>query len=94
MFNGPNKKTYISTATTTQVTPVGERNHVLEGLLIQAETVGTVKVYDDDDATSDIFIDLPVGSPVGPYPCAAICGTGIRVVTGGADKILVVYRSL
>lgn len=93
-WQGPNQKNYISTATTTQVTTAGETNWLLVGLLIQDETSGTVKVYDDDDGTSGIFIDLPIGTPVGPWPSGVVCNTGIRVVTSASDKVLVVYRKL
>ena len=89
---GPNAKNYISTGTTTQVTTAGETNWILEGLLIQATTTGTVKVYDDDDGTANIFIDLPTSTAAGAWPCSVLCQTGIRVVTSAADKVLVVYR--
>lgn len=93
-WSGPNAKNYITTATTTQVTTAGEGNWILEGLLIQQQTAGTVKVYDDDDGTSGIFIDLPIGTVAGPWPCSVICSTGIRVVTSDAERVLVVYRKI
>lgn len=93
-WEGPNAKNYISTGTTTQVTTAGETNWILDGLLIQAETTGTVKVYDDDDGTAAIFMDLPIGTAAGPWPSGALCTTGIRIVTSAADQVLVVYRKL
>ncbi len=88
----PNTKNFITTATTTQVTTADTGNWILDGLFLMADTTGTVKVYDDDDGTDDIFIDLPTGATAGPYPVGVLCTTGIRVVTSAADDVLVVYR--
>lgn len=93
-LSDPNQKTYISTATTTQVTTAGERNWLLEGLQLWDTTGGTVKIYDDDDGTSDIFVDLPVGTAPGAVPMSVACSTGIRVVTSSADKVMVVWRKI
>lgn len=91
-WSGPNGKNYIATATTTQVTPVGEGNWLMEGLQLWADAVGTIKVYDDDDGTSGIFVDLPIGAAASAYPMSVLCQTGIRVITSAADKVLVVFR--
>lgn len=93
-WRDPNAKNYITTATTTQVTTAGETNWILEGIVLWDDLAGTVKIYDDDDGTSDIFVDLPVGALAGAYPVSALCRTGIRVVTSTTDKVLVVYRKL
>lgn len=93
-WNDPNQKTYISTATTTQVTTAGDRNWLLEGLQLWDTTAGTIKIYDDDNGTSDIFVDLPIGAAAGAYPMSVACSTGIRVVTSDADKVLVVWRKI
>lgn len=93
-WSGPNRKTYITTATTTQVTTAGEGNWLLEGLQIWSELTGTLKIYDDDNGTSDIFVDLPIGAAPGAYPMSVVCTTGIRAATTEADKVLVVYRKI
>lgn len=93
-LSGPNQKTYISTATTTQVTTAGETNWLLEGLQLWDTLAGTVKIYDDDNGTSDIFVDLPIGTSPGAVPMSVHCHIGIRVVTSDADKVLVVWRRI
>ena len=93
-WDGPNRKNYITTGTTTQVTTAGVGSWVLEGIQLWAESTGTIKIYDDDDGTSGIFVDLPIGAAAGAYPMSIACAVGIRVVTSAADKVLVVYRKI
>lgn len=67
---------------------------VLQRVVIHAALVGTLKVYDDDDGTDNIFLDLPIGFPAGSYEVGRYCSTGIRRVTSATDKVLFVFSDL
>ena len=67
---------------------------VLDQIVIHANLVGTLKVYDDDDGTDSIFLDLPIGFPAGSYRVGRYCNVGIRRITSATDKVLFIFRDL
>lgn len=86
-INNGLKKTIISSATTTQITPVGAANNgpFLLGRLIVSNvgTGATINIYDDDDATDDLVYTWETADGKTSLELNIPMYTGIRVVTAG-----------
>lgn len=83
-----NSKTYISSATTTNVkTSSGQ----LIGILVGETAAGSIKLYDDADGTSDQFGELKASIAEGWYPFNCQLTNGLTIVTAAASKITVIH---
>ena len=85
-----NQASYIATATTTQVvTGAGK----IIGILVGETAVGSIKVIDGTAGTTTNLAELKASIAEGFYPIRAAFGSGLRIVTGGASKITVIYTT-
>lgn len=86
---GNYSSTYISSATTTQVTTLPS---TIIGLLVTETAAGTITVI-NGQGTSDVTIAVLKASIVeGYYPLNVACPKGIKITTGAASKVTVIYK--
>lgn len=85
-----NSTARITTATTTQVTT---EDSVLKWLVFPADLLGSVTVYDDASANNNTVVVFPTGALSGVWVIGRYMERGIRVVTGAADEVVVVYTA-
>jgi hypothetical protein len=86
-----NKKTYISTAATTQV-HTGQAT--LVAIVVGTTAAGTIGIIDNTSGTT-VNVGLLASSVVeDTYMFMCSMTKGIRIVTAAASKITVVYRAI
>lgn len=89
MNHGNYSSTYISTATTTQVTT---QPSTLVGILVTETAAGTITVI-NGQGTADVTLGvLKASIAEGYYPFNVSCPKGIKITTGAASKITVIYK--
>lgn len=85
---GDNRAEYISTATTTQVkTGAG----VLHAIVVGTTAAGTIGIIDNTSGTTVNIGELKASIAEGTYVFNCKFVTGLRIVTGAASKITVIY---
>lgn len=90
MFIGQdNEKTYISTATTTQV---ATGPCILIGITVNTTAAGTIGIIDDITGTTVNVGQLKSSIAEGTYAYNCIMKKGIRIVTGAASDITVLWK--
>jgi hypothetical protein len=81
---------YIATATTTQVhTGKGKLHKIIVG----ETAAGAIKVIDGTAGTTTNLAELKASIAEGVYEFNCYFGQGLRIVTGGASKITVIYSN-
>ena len=86
-----NTYAHISTATTTQVeTGVA----ILKAIVVNATTAFTIGIIDNTTGTTVNVGQLAASVVEGTYEYNTVMRTGIRIVTGGASDITVIYKKL
>ncbi len=86
-----NKKTYISTATTTQV-DTGQ-GHLI--CIVLGETAaGSIGIIDNTTGTTVNIGELKSSIVEGTYWFLASYAKGLRIVTAAASKLTVIYRPI
>jgi hypothetical protein len=86
------KKTYISTATTTQVfSGAGRLHSIVLGTALDA--AGDISIIDNTTGTTVNvgFFNDTATTEIYTFNCHI--NTGLRIITAGADKITVVYST-
>ena len=86
-----NKKTYISTNTTTQV-HTGQAT--LVAIIVGETAAGSIKILDNITGTTTNLGELKSGIAEGTYIFNCSITLGIRIVTAASPKITVVYRAI
>lgn len=87
-----NLGTYVATNTTTQAVT---GRALLVGILVGETAAGAITVYNEiGSGTTDIKAVLKASIAEGWYPLNIVMSTGIKVVTAGASKITIVYRTI
>lgn len=89
--NLDNEKTYISTATTTQVV---SSPAILVGIVVNTTAAGTIGIIDGTSGTTVNVGQLKASVAEGTYTYNCIMKSGIRIVTGAASDITVLWKSL
>ncbi len=90
MARDDNQYAYIAGAATTQVhTGSGK----IIGILVGETTAGSIKVIDGVSGSTTNLAELKASIAEGFYPIRAAFGAGLRIVTGGASKITVIYTT-
>lgn len=85
---GSYEKTYISSATTTQVfTGPG----TLHAIVINTTAAGTIGIIDGTSGTTVNVGQIVASAGVGVYEYNIIMKTGCRIVTGAASDITVTW---
>jgi len=80
--------TNITTATTTQVSPVPK---AVLGVFVSTSTSGTFAIYDNASANTTSPVTGTVSAVAGTfYPLKAYCATGVTVVTAGTINCTVI----
>lgn len=83
------EKSYISTATTTQVkTGAG----VLKAIVIGETAAGAISIIDNTAGSTANIGVLKASIVEGTYTFDVAFSAGLRIITAGASKITVVYR--
>jgi hypothetical protein len=82
------EKTYISTATTTQVKTGACTLHYI---VVNTTAAGTIKVIDGTSGTTANVATLVASIAEGTYKFHCVMKSGIRIVTAGASDITVCY---
>jgi hypothetical protein len=92
-MNYINAYAHISSATTTQVF-TGACS--LVAIIVNATSAGTITIVDNTTGTTPVVGVLKASIAEGTYnygaPAGITLSTGLRVITGGASDITVVYR--
>lgn len=84
-----NNFAYIDSATTTQV-KTGDGQ--LVAIVIGTSDAGSIKVIDGVSGTTTNLGEIESDAPAGTYWFNTAFGDGLRIVTGAATKITVVYN--
>lgn len=90
MRNDGYKYAYISTATTTQVLTGAGR---LIRIIVGETAAGAIDIIDDTSGTTANIGSLKASIVEGDYEFGVSVSKGIRIVTGAASKITVVYSN-
>lgn len=88
------KSTYISTATSTDVTGSGSvpTTCKLIRIIVTETAAGTISIYDAlGGATTTTKMVLKASIAENSYECGFTCSQGIQVVTAAASKVTVVW---
>lgn len=85
------KYTNITSATTTQVY-TGQA--MLVRIVVNTTAAGTIKVIDDVTGTTANIATLKASVVENSYEFGVLCATGIRIVTGAASDITVVWSPI
>lgn len=80
---------YIGSATTTQVKTGAGRLHAI---VVGETAAGSIKIIDNTAGTTTNLGELKASIAEGTYEFNCQFTTGLRIVTGGASKISVIYR--
>lgn len=89
MFNEAYQKTYIASATTTQVkTGAG----VLHSIVVGETAAGAISIIDNTTGSTVNLATLKASITEGTYTFDVAFTSGLRIITGAASKITVVYR--
>lgn len=80
---------YISSATTTQVY---DGACTLIAVVVGTTAAGSVKIIDGNSGTTTNFAELQASILPGVYEFKTGMATGIRIVTGAASLITVIYK--
>ena len=83
------EKTYISSATTTQV---ATGKCILEKIVVNTTVGSTIGIIDGTSGTTVNVGQLKASVVEGVYEYGVAMKTGIRIVTGGAGDITVVWQ--
>lgn len=85
-----NQYSYISSATTTQVAtgPV-----TLKKIIVGETAAGSIKIIDGTSGTTTNVAELKASVVEGEYEFNVRLAAGLRIVTGAASKITVVYTT-
>jgi hypothetical protein len=81
-------KEYISSATTTQVKT---GSGLLRAIVVGETAAGAIKIIDGTFGTTTNLGELKASIVEGTYRFDCVFGAGLRIVTGGASKITVIY---
>ena len=84
------KYAYISTATTTQV--FTGRSKLIR-IIVGETAAGAIGIIDNTAGTTVNVGELKASVVEGPYEFGVTLAAGLRIVTGGASKITVVYST-
>jgi len=87
-MNERNKYAYISSATTTQVYT---GPCILKKIIIGTTAAGTIGVIDNTTGTTVNVCEIEASVASDTYEFEVAMASGIRIVTGAASKITVVY---
>jgi hypothetical protein len=87
-----NQKTYINTATTTQVATGG--NCILVAIVVNTTAAGAIGIIDDITGTTVNVGQLKASVAEGAYMYNCTMAKGIRIVTAAASDITVVWKQL
>ena len=86
------KKTYISTATTTQVfSGAGRLHSIVLGTALDA--AGDISVIDNTTGTTVNVLLIQATSESQTYVFDCHIHTGLRIITAGTDHLCVVYST-
>lgn len=89
LYNPVNaEKTYITTATTTQV---ASGPCVLQAIVINTTAAGTIGIIDGTSGTTVNVGSIVASAAVGRYEYNCVMKEGIRIVTGAASDITVLW---
>lgn len=80
---------YISSATTTQVYT---GTSTLVSIIVGTTAAGSIKVIDDTTGTTTNVAELQASILPGVYEFDIAMAKGIRIVTGAASLVTVVYK--
>lgn len=92
MTNQPSTYTYITTATSTQVT---SSSCVLVAVCLNATQTGAIKVINGTTGTSANFATYPSGSTAKEYifgDSGVTMGNGLRIVTDSSADVTVIWK--
>ena len=89
MINNINSYKYISTATTTQVFTGA---CTLVAIVVNTSAAGTIGIIDGVSGTTVNVGQLKSSVAEGTYKYQVTMAQGIRIVTGAASDITIVYR--
>lgn len=84
------EKAYISTAATTQVYT---GRCILDAIVVNSTAAGTISII---DATSGSTVNVGIlasGVAAGVYEYHCVMNAGIRIITGAASDITVLYHT-
>lgn len=81
--------TYISTATTTTVKSGAG---VLQSIIVNGGTTGTIIGYDNTAGSGPIIFSFDTTNALAPFMFNIAFTTGLTIVTSAATKITVTYR--
>lgn len=85
-------KTYISTATTTQVATGAGRLHAIV-LGTAADAAGDISIIDNTTGSTVNIGLIQATAPSGTYTFNCAFAKGLRIITAGADKLTVIYKN-
>lgn len=88
MTNERNKYAYISSATTTQV---ATGPCILKKIIIGTAAAGTIGIIDNTTGTTVNVCEIEASAANKDIEFNIAMASGIRIVTGAASKITVVY---
>ena len=89
MQGGNHSSSYISTATTTEVSKLPT---TIVGILLTETAAGSITVI-NGQGVSDVTIAVLKASIVeGYYPMNISCPKGIKIVTAAASKLTVIFK--
>lgn len=80
---------YISSATTTQVKT---GSGLLHAIVVGTTAAGTIQIIDNTSGSTVNMGELKSSIAEGTYVFNATFATGLRIITGAASKISVIYR--
>lgn len=80
---------YIDSATTTQVFTGA---CTLIAIVVGTTAAGAIQILDNTSGTTTNFAELQASILPGVYEFKAGFATGLRIITGAASKITVIYK--
>ena len=84
-----NEYNHISTQTTTQVYTGA---CTLVGISVNTTAAGTITIVDGTSGSTPVVGILASSTVGGYYPFNVSMGSGIRIITGAASDVTVIYR--
>lgn len=85
-----NLKTYIDTATTTQVHTGPGRLHAI---IVGTTAAGAIQVIDGTSGSTTNLAELAASVSEGTFTFNCAFASGLRIITAAASKITVVYNA-
>ena len=83
-----NNFVHIATATTTVVK---EDRGTLKRITLNEQTAGIIKIFDNNAGSGTVLAIIPAATPAQTLEYDCVMGTGITVVTAGADDLTVIF---